>query len=133
MADVAAVKRDQFYTPEHLAVIPEVRALLKRVLKVESNTLEFAGEDFTGFITFRVPTNGTYESDDVLTICAELAQEDLGVTAFVETWFIKRPAEGLISLQPHEFDLQEEDRGEPDPVSRREFMSMVEPSEGWGR
>lgn len=132
MADVAAVNRDLVYRPEHLAVIPEVRTLLRRVLKVESHTLEFGGEDFTGFITFRVPTNDTYPTADVLTVCAELAQMDLGVAADVESWFVKRPAEDLISFQPHDFDLQEEDREVP-PMSTREFAEMVRPSEGWGR
>jgi hypothetical protein len=132
VANEPAIDRSGLFTPEHLAVDPAVRRLLQRLLKVERHTLEYTGEDFTGFITFRVPTGDTYPLLDVLTVCAELAQRDLGVTCDVEQWFIEHPADGLVSFQPREYQLQEEDREVP-PVGRREFIDSVRPSEGWGR
>lgn len=123
----------EYISPDHLLVIPEIRTLLKRILKVESDTLEFAGEDFVGYVTFRIPSADGFEVEHVLTVCAELAQEGLGVKADVSTWLIRRIATGLVSLQPWDFELQEEDQEEP-PRGTGAFNAHaddVRPVNGW--
>lgn len=125
------LKAGILFSPASIEVVPGVRRLLRRVIWIEKYTLRFHGEDFGGFVAFRVPSR-FFHSSDVLTICAELAQEDLGVRAAVETWRVQEIEEDLLAFTPDVFELQAEDR-EADPVSRKEFIDMVRPSEGWGR
>lgn len=125
-----------FFSPDHLAVIPEVRTLLKRVLKLHAHTLEWTGEEFAGYITFQAPIGDTYSIEDVLTVCSELAQEDLGVTAEVSTWVVRRREGGLVSFQPYDFEVQDEDLDEVPPARggrfwENRYAADVRPVNGW--
>lgn len=127
-----AEDRGLIFKPEHLSVDPEVRKILKRVLKIKRDSLEYSVDFFTGFIRFEVPKDGAFQASDVLTICAELAQAGLGARAEVETWHVvTNAAEHLVDLRPAEFELQDEDLDEAPPVSRKSFIGMVRPSQGW--
>lgn len=121
------------FRPASIRVIQSHRKALKKSIKVARHTLEFTGEEFEGSITFRLPKHLPCDRQDAFTICAELAQEDLGIRATVETWQLREIGEIFVALQPWDFELQEEDRCTAPPMSTREFAAMVRPSEGWGR
>lgn len=123
--------RDLIFKPEHLAVDREVRKILKRVIKLERDSLEFVGEVFTGFVRFEIPKGDCFQPADVLTVCIEMAKSGIGGRAEVETWLVVIRDPHTIDICPAEFTLQEEDLEEPPSVSRRAFIDMVRPSNGW--
>src|SRR6185369_9812931 len=110
----------------------QVRGLLRRVLKVAEHSLEFTGEEFSGYITFLAPAGDTYPENDFLNVCTEIAQEDLGVKATVSTWALRREGE-LLRFQPWDFELQEEDRAVPPRRNHafNEHAADVRPVNGW--
>ncbi len=110
---------------------PAIRKLLNRLISLQRDSLEYSRDGFTGFVKFKIPTADGFQPTDILTVCAERAQKGLGGRAMVETWLICRPDAESVELRPAEYELQEEDLEQVPPVSRREFMDMVEPSEGW--
>lgn len=128
--EMKATQRVRIFEPNSIRVIPEIRKLLKRVLSMERNTLEYTGEEFAGYIIFKLPNLEIYGLDDVLTVCAEIGQEELGRTASVLTWSVRHPADGVAALQPREWELQDEDLA-PARDDRREHAADVRPSGGW--
>lgn len=130
-SEILNVGREIIFKPEHLAVDREIRKLLKRLIKIRRDSLEFHGEAFTGFVRFDVPKGDAFQASDILTICAEIEQAQLGSKATVELWLVQIVSPGVIEMRPAEFQLQEEDLEEPPPVSRRAFIDMVRPSQGW--